>query len=125
MNLSLLNLLVEKLPYFVLNFMNKILRDEKRQNYKQMILNEFQKYADDLDNYNVNDVIFSTVDNAILSIFSDLQLPLDKNKCLDENGLEIAQNILEELLEIKKLLLESSKEIENIFSHCLKIISQS
>ena len=122
MNLSLLNLLVEKLPYFVLNFMNKILRDETRQNYKQMILNEFQKYADDLDNYNVNDVIFSTVDNAILSIFSDLQLPLDKNKCLDENGLEIAQNILEELLEIKKLLLESSKEIENIFSHCLKTI---
>ena len=54
-----------------------------------MILNEFQKYAEDLDNYNVNDVIFSTVDNSILSIFSDLQLPLDKNKCLDENGLEI------------------------------------
>ena len=54
-----------------------------------MILNEFQKYAEDLDNYNVNDVIFSTVDNSILSIFSDLQLPLDKNKYLDENGLEI------------------------------------
>ena len=31
MNLSLLNILAEKLPNFVLNFMNKLLNDEKKK----------------------------------------------------------------------------------------------
>ena len=38
MNLSLLNILAEKLPYFVLNFMSKILNDEKRKKFKQKII---------------------------------------------------------------------------------------
>ena len=33
MNLSLLNILAEKLPNFVLNFMNKLLNDEKKKNF--------------------------------------------------------------------------------------------
>jgi predicted Zn-ribbon and HTH transcriptional regulator len=123
MNLSLLNILAEKLPYFVLNFMSKILNDEKRKKFQQKILNEFNKYSDNLDSYNLNSEVFNTIDNAILSNFSDLQFPLDKNNCLDENELEIAEKILEDLLKIKKILINSGKEIENTFNNCLYIIT--
>ena len=123
MNLSLLNILAEKLPYFILNFMSELLNDEKRKKFQQKILNEFNKYSDNLDTYNLNSEDFSTIDNAILSNFSDLQFPLDKNNCLDENELEIAEKILEDLLIKKKKLLNSAKEIENTFSNCLYIIT--
>ena len=121
MNLSLLNILAEKLPNFVLNFMNKLLNDEKKKKFQLKILNEFNKYSDNLDSYNLKTEDYNTIDNAILSNFQDLQFPLDKNNCIDENEFDIAQKILEELLKIKNILINSGKEIGNTFSNCLNI----